>query len=99
FGVYLLAGAFRADGRRRPPWLRAFRQGAGFGLGCLLPAIALATYNFVRFGSILDTGNGLANGLSAMRTIFGGDPLVGLYGLLLSPGKSLLVYAPPLVAG
>ena len=37
--------------------------------------------------------------LGAIRTVFGGDPLVGLCGLLLSPGKSVFLYAPPVLAG
>lgn len=44
-------------------------------------------YNYARFGSILETGY---RGLYAFST-----PLfVGLYGLLLSSGKSLFLYAP-----
>jgi len=49
-------------------------------------------YNFLRFGSIRETGY---VGFSAFST-----PLfVGLYGLLLSSGKSLFLYAPATLLG
>jgi len=51
----------------------------------------VAGYNWVRFGSPLDTGYRTA----AWDT----PPWVGLAGLLLSPGKGLLWYSPPVVLG
>jgi hypothetical protein len=60
-----------------------------FALVLLVPAIALAGLDLARFGNPLDTGYHL-DGLIAL-----GHP-VGVLGLLLSPGKSLLLYAPPL---
>jgi hypothetical protein len=62
----------------------------------LLPIVAcvavIATYNWVRFGTILETG--YADQAHAFDT-----PLyVGVYGLLFSSGKSLFVYAPILLA-
>jgi hypothetical protein len=48
-------------------------------------------HNFVRFGSVLETGYG------AEATRFTAPLLAGLGGLLLSPGKSVLWYAPPLL--
>ncbi|TAK34034.1 MAG: phospholipid carrier-dependent glycosyltransferase [Chloroflexota bacterium] len=59
-------------------------------------AVALAvigTYNLVRFGSVLETGYG------AEAHAFTTPLHVGLYGLLLSSGKSVFVYAPILLAG
>jgi 4-amino-4-deoxy-L-arabinose transferase-like glycosyltransferase len=53
--------------------------------------IAVGGYNLARFGSPLDTGYRTA----AWDVL----PWVGLYGLLLSPGRGLLWYCPPLVLG
>ena len=94
--LYLVVGGVERGGSAVGG--RLARQFTGFAAGFLVPAVALAAYNLLRFGSALDTGNGFVNGLAAMRTIFGGNVLVGLYGLLLSPGKSILLYAPPIAA-
>ncbi|HEU5011175.1 MAG TPA: hypothetical protein VFT66_01435 [Roseiflexaceae bacterium] len=57
---------------------------------CLIPGVALvAGYNMARFGTPLATGYGDES--SAFTTPL----LTGMYGLLLSPGKSLFLYAPP----
>jgi hypothetical protein len=96
--LYLLAGQ-RASGEHRPlednqllglagAWRRAL---VWWGLG-LLPGLTLvAAYNFARFGTALATGYASESGLFT-------TPLqIGLFGLLLSPGKSILLYAPPIV--
>ncbi|MBI2939413.1 MAG: hypothetical protein HYY04_03165 [Chloroflexi bacterium] len=55
--------------------------------------VIIATYNYLRFGSALEGGYFL--GPHSFTT-----PLyVGLYGLLLSPGKSIFLYNPVLVLG
>jgi hypothetical protein len=54
-------------------------------------AIGVALYNWARFGSPVDAGYRTAAWSVA--------PWVGLYGLLLSPGKGLLWYCPPLALG
>jgi 4-amino-4-deoxy-L-arabinose transferase-like glycosyltransferase len=51
----------------------------------------IALYNWSRFGSMLETGYGDEAG--SYSTPF----LTGLYGLLASPGRGLLWYAPPLL--
>ncbi len=53
--------------------------------------IGVALYNWVRFGSPLDTGYRTA--------AWDVPPWIGFYGLLLSPGKGLLWYCPPLALG
>lgn len=50
-------------------------------------------YNRARWGGLLDTGYGETLGLMHE------NPVNGLWGLLLSPGKSLFLYSPPLVIG
>jgi hypothetical protein len=61
-------------------------------LPCFVVALA---YNHARTGSI--TGTGYAMG--GAGRVFAENPLVGLWGLLFSPGKSVFLYCPPLVAG
>jgi hypothetical protein len=57
-------------------------------------------YNYVRWGSIYSTGYGLAfagTGVSSAPVgVLHESPLVGLYGMFLSPGKSIFLYCPPL---
>lgn len=52
---------------------------------------AIALYNATRFGSVLETGYGDEAG--AYTTPL----LTGFYGLMASPGRGLLWYAPPLL--
>ncbi len=59
----------------------------GFGPGVL----PLAMYNLIRAGSVL------ASGYGGERKMFINPLLEGLYGLLLSPGKSVFLYAPPIL--
>jgi hypothetical protein len=85
-GVHLLL-ALRAD---RAALLRVL----GWSLLAALPGLALFLYyNYVRWGDPLDTGYG------ATLSLLDEHPFNGLYGLLLSPGKSLFLYSPPLVLG
>lgn len=77
--------------------LLAFFVGRKNLVGFFIPVLAmvglLALYNFARFGNPFDNG---------MLSTDSGDtfstPLyVGLYGLLLSPGKGILWYSPPVL--
>ena len=80
--------------RRRP--LRA----AAFVLPLAVALAGLALYNAARFGSPLETGYSEGLG-TAMRDTHPPHTLAslaeGLYGLLISPGKGLLEYAPVLL--
>lgn len=61
-------------------------------LAGLLPGLALlAWYNLARFGTPL------ASGYASEANLFTTPLAEGLYGLLLSPGKSVLLFAPPLL--
>jgi hypothetical protein len=56
-------------------------------------------YNYVRWGSVTFTGYGLAissSGISAGPGLHE-SALVGLWGMFLSPGKSIFLYSPPLL--
>jgi len=60
----------------------------------LLPGAAVwSWYNVVRFGSVLDTGY-----MRDQTLGIGGSVAEGLWGLLLSPGGSLFLYAPVALA-
>ncbi|MGD0837293.1 MAG: hypothetical protein ABSB49_11695 [Polyangia bacterium] len=76
----------------------------------LVAAVSLATsvplgaiylyYNYLRWNSIFATGYGIAfagTGVSTPVGILHESPLVGLYGMFLSPGKSIFLYSPPLL--
>jgi len=88
-GLRLLAppGSFRGRGSRR----LALRLLALWGCGVAAGGVAIAAYNVVRFGDPLETGYGR----DAVR--FTTPLLDGLGGLLVSPGRGVLWYAPPLL--
>jgi len=75
-------------------------RAAAFALPLAVALIGLALYNAARFGSPLETGYSEGLG-SAMRDTHPPHTLAslaeGLYGLLISPGKGLLEYAPVLL--
>ena len=70
---------------------RHFRGVANFGLVLALFALSIGWYDWVRYGSPLATG------YRADET-FDNPILLGLYGLLFSPGKGLFAYVPFLAA-
>ncbi|MFV9505426.1 MAG: phospholipid carrier-dependent glycosyltransferase [Oscillochloridaceae bacterium umkhey_bin13] len=90
-GLYLLWGSWQAtDGRsrRNGPRSALISQPAVFGLG-LIPGLAIVLwYNYARFGTPL------ASGYGSEATLFTTPLAEGLYGLVFSPGKSVLLYAP-----
>jgi hypothetical protein len=65
--------------------------GTAFLLGLGVPLAMIAGYNFVRFGTVFETG--YAGEASRWTTPF----LEGFLGLLVSPGRGLLVFAPVLL--
>lgn len=66
-----------------------------FGLGCSVGVVLFLGFNYLRFG----TPVALARfGLSqATQTSIWGNPLAGLLGLAVSPGKGILWFSPPLL--
>jgi hypothetical protein len=61
--------------------------------------LLVLAYNQARWGSPLITGYGLETvGDPTRRSFFGEQIGVGLLGLFLSPGKSVFLFCPPLVA-
>ncbi|MDQ3929222.1 MAG: hypothetical protein M3328_08755, partial [Chloroflexota bacterium] len=75
-------------GTRTRPLTRIFTWGVGFVAG-MLP---LMLYNWSVFGNALLTGYG-----TDLRATFKTPLGEGVYGLLLSPGKGLVWYAPPVL--
>jgi hypothetical protein len=71
----------------------AFLVPFGVMLGLLL------WFNHVRFGDILETGRGL--GESQNDTVYGHwtSPWAGLWGLIFSSGKGIVLYSPAVLAG
>lgn len=78
-------GAYTGTGKR----LRTVAERVGLWSSGLVPGVALVVgYNLARFGTPL------ASGYSDEASAFTTPLLTGLAGLLLSPGKSLFLYAP-----
>jgi hypothetical protein len=76
-------------GRRPSDWLR-------FIAGAAPLPLALATYNTVAFGAPWRQGYGSSHVTSAAK-VDGGRLLDGVGGLLVSPGRGLLLYSPVLL--
>jgi hypothetical protein len=79
---------------------RAYRRGE---LERIWRALPLALVVFGEFLAVamwhnhLKTGSIWNSGYQVKDGVFSGDLVAGLYGLLLSPGKSVFLYSPPLV--
>jgi hypothetical protein len=89
-GLWFLAVTFRKAGVRN-----AVRDAALFSLGAFASLLALAGFNEWRYGNALSLGYGQSSSnlkLKALRA--GGSIFTGLWGQWLSPGKSILLYAP-----
>jgi hypothetical protein len=79
---------------------RAYRRGE---LQRVWRALPLATIVFAEFMAVvfwhnhMKTGTLFDSGYQIKNGVFSGDLFAGLYGLLLSTGKSAFLYSPPLV--
>ena len=78
-------GASPAERRRAFERIAVFLFVAGLGI------LAWAGFNSFRFGSLLFSGKGV-NHPSPL-----GNPLIGIPGLLVSPGKSIFLYSPAVI--
>jgi hypothetical protein len=99
YGVMILGLALPALGPLRRPDAR--REGLVryllVGLGASLGLIAWTLWNILRFGDPLYAGKA---DTAAMGTpAVWGNPLVGALSLLLSPGKSVLLFSPTALLG
>ncbi|HLI27042.1 MAG TPA: hypothetical protein VKZ60_08235 [Chloroflexota bacterium] len=87
--AYLLWGGWRA-------WRTERRQAAvavgAYGLALLVGLGLLGWLNWLRYGSLVSAGYE-----GAMQPGLAIPVYIGIYGLLLSAGKSIFLYSPPLV--
>lgn len=93
--LLMVALQARAEGLQRGETLRrAVVAGTLFSIGPIIAGIGQVLYNWLRFAPLADAW---------LRTGYEREPgfstplLVGLEGLLLTPGKSMFLYAPPLL--
>jgi hypothetical protein len=87
----LIRAAWEGPGESRSSCLRYGLFLAAVSVGVLL---SLA-YNDLRFGSYLE--NGKVRSITANAYPLFGNPLAGFLTLLVSPGKSIFLYSPPIV--
>jgi len=85
-GLWLIAES-------RHDWRLVVRRGLLTGLPVAVALLATLYYNTARFGHALDTG------YLRDETLAFGSLWSGLAGLLVSPGRSVFVYSPVLLAG
>ena len=90
-GRALIGAARNGPGEARTSCLRYALFLAGVSVGV---ALSLA-YNHLRFGSWME--NGTIRSITAHAYPLFGNPLAGFLTLLISPGKSIFLYSPPLV--
>ncbi len=90
--VALVRAALRGPGKERSSCLRWL----WFLLGVAVGLMACFAYNDLRFGSFFDSGK--MRNFSHRHPVWG-NPIAGLLTLLISPGKSVFLYSPPLVLG
>jgi hypothetical protein len=94
FALYCWYCSYQLDRR-----MLAAVVGAGwFITGFCLVMLLLGYHNFARFGSFLETGRSaaLGGGVSLGYGYFVA-PWEGLYGLVLSPGKGIVLFCPAVV--
>ncbi len=80
-----------ALGWGRRSWRDGLLPCLAWGTPIVVWLAGIASYNWVRFGSVYETGYG--NEASEFTT----PVLTGLIGLLISPGKGILWYSPALI--
>ncbi len=85
-GLVVIAWTYR---KQRPELLRIATWSAVTGIPLALLALG---YNWARWGSVLKTGYE-----PYLDAYFGGSVFDGMWGMLLSPNKSAVLYSPPLV--
>jgi hypothetical protein len=90
--VLPLSAAFLVYQRRRARNLVGLLAACPLGILAFLELVALALWhNHLKTGSLFDTGYQIKQG------VFSGDLLPALYGFILSTGKGMFYYSPPLI--
>jgi hypothetical protein len=91
-GAEVIAAEKKLKGAAAARWIAAGCIGTGTFVA------VIAWYNYIRFGSILETGNRLATVTTlAGHGLFESAPLPTLAAMLFSPGKSIFLYNPVLI--
>jgi len=91
-GAEVFASQITAKPKVVGKWLAAGFLGTGGFVA------VIAWYNYVRFGSVFETGHGLATITTmAGHGLFESPPLPTLAAMLFSPGKSIILYNPVLL--
>jgi hypothetical protein len=85
-GAFLLLFVFHR-GRLR----ELARNGLVAALGMAPGVVMILVYNYLRYGSITNTG------YTKVGNVMVENALVAMWGFLFSPGKSIFLYAPPVV--
>ncbi len=92
--ILTMVAAYLIHGWRRQGIVRHGLARAPLALFAFAELSALALWhNHLKTGSWWDSGYQIKDG------VFSGDLFAGLYGFLLSPGKSWFLYCPPLILG
>lgn len=85
-GIVAIALFIALPGRNAASLPRRVLRLILLGIGVLPSVLVVGWYDWYRFGSVFASGH--------QERIFGYPPLLGAAGLLISPGKGLLWYAP-----
>jgi hypothetical protein len=88
-----IRGAWNRPGAARSAFVRYFSFLVAVSIGVSLTLV----YNYLRFGSYLE--NGKMKTIAAHAYPLFGNPLAGFLTLMISPGKSIFLYSPPLLLG
>src|SRR5581483_6712599 len=75
----------------------ARRRYLAYACGAWSGAVVFFFYNYMRFGSIFNSGK--FDIIAQGHPVFFGSFFIGLPGLLVSPGKSIFLYSPPIILG
>jgi hypothetical protein len=87
FATYVIASTWRLGAAA------LVRRVFAFGIPVAGVLLVLGWYNWIRFGDPLQSGVSLASDYIGF-----GSPLTGVAGLLFSPGRSIFLYSPILIA-
>ena len=94
YAAALIGAAVYLVIRLRPRWA-VIGRAAGWAAVTAVPFLIVAmVYNAMSWGSPFGTGYA-----PYFEAYWGENLLVGLWGVFLSPGKSLFLYSPPLILG
>jgi hypothetical protein len=86
-GTTLAASSWRGRSVDRPALLRYIV----FGAGCSVGLLAFVAFNSWRFGTLM------APSRYDNPLMFAGNPVAGLLSLAVSPGKSIILFSPPVI--